>query len=170
VLHGWDNFYIMAHLHSGQVVFLSRWTLIKQVSSLWIPWTKAGSLHWYGSLAVVSDEDKARIVAQTATSGVARRHGLPAVTFFGSCRAGTVRLDWRLQTINWLKLMRRIMLFRFRLWTRFKLALKKRPVPSPGLPYGLDEFARLISSREPTALKQLAAGLARPVVVRRAAT
>jgi hypothetical protein len=62
------------------------------------------------------------------------------------------------------------MLFRFRLWTRFKLALKKRPVPSPGLPYGLDEFARLISSREPTALKQLAAGLARPVVVRRAAT
>jgi hypothetical protein len=41
------------------------------------------------------------------------------------------------------------MLLRFRLWTRFKLALRKRPVPSPGLPYGLDEFARLISCRVP---------------------
>jgi hypothetical protein len=62
------------------------------------------------------------------------------------------------------------MSFRFRLWTRFKLALRKRPVPSPELPYGLDEFAKLISSRDPTALKQLATGLARPTEVRRAST
>jgi hypothetical protein len=58
------------------------------------------------------------------------------------------------------------MLFRLRLWIRFKLALRKRPVPSPRLPYELDEFARLISSRDPEALKQLAIGLAGPADIR----
>jgi hypothetical protein len=52
------------------------------------------------------------------------------------------------------------MMFRWRLWTRFKLSLRKRPVPSPRLPYELDEFAKLLSSGDPTALRQLAAGLA----------
>jgi CRISPR/Cas system endoribonuclease Cas6 (RAMP superfamily) len=51
------------------------------------------------------------------------------------------------------------MLFRWRLWTRFKLMLRKRPVPSPRLPYELDEFAKLLSSRDPATLKQLATGL-----------
>jgi hypothetical protein len=58
------------------------------------------------------------------------------------------------------------MFFRLRLWTRFKLALQKRPTPShpPShrLPYELDEFSELLSSRDPTALKQLAIGLGRP--------
>jgi hypothetical protein len=54
----------------------------------------------------------------------------------------------------------RAMMFRWRLWTRFKLALRKRPVPSPRLPYELDEFAELLSRRDLTALRQLAAGLA----------
>lgn len=58
------------------------------------------------------------------------------------------------------------MLFHLRLWTRLKLALRKRPVSSPRLPYELDEFARLLSSRDPTALKQLAIGLAGPAEVR----
>jgi hypothetical protein len=53
------------------------------------------------------------------------------------------------------------MMFRWRLWTRFKLSLRKRPVPSPPLPYGLDDFATLLSSRDP-AIRQLAAGLAAP--------
>jgi hypothetical protein len=57
------------------------------------------------------------------------------------------------------------MLFRLRLWTRFKLALRKRPVPYPGLPYDLDEFAKLLSSQDPNALKKLATGLARPTVL-----
>ena len=52
------------------------------------------------------------------------------------------------------------MSFRWRLWTRLKLALRKRPVPQPRLPYDLDEFARLLSSRDPRALKRLASGLA----------
>jgi hypothetical protein len=59
----------------------------------------------------------------------------------------------------------RIMLFRFRLWTRFKLALRKRPVPQPRLPYDLDEFAGLLSSQDPNALKELASGLARSTEV-----
>jgi hypothetical protein len=54
------------------------------------------------------------------------------------------------------------MMFRWRLWIRFKLLLRRRPAPSPRLPYGLDEFARLVSSRDPVALRQLAAGLAAP--------
>jgi hypothetical protein len=58
------------------------------------------------------------------------------------------------------------MLFRWRLWTWLKLALRKRAVPSPQLPYELDEFAKLLSSRDPAALKQLAAGLGRPVRAR----
>ena len=48
---------------------------------------------------------------------------------------------------------------RWRLWTRFKLVLRKRPLPSSQLPFELDEFATLLSSRDPAALKQLAAGL-----------
>jgi hypothetical protein len=56
--------------------------------------------------------------------------------------------------------------FRWRLWTRLKLALRKRPVPNPQLPFELDEFARLLSSRDPGALKQLASGLAKPVHLR----
>jgi hypothetical protein len=63
----------------------------------------------------------------------------------------------------------RTMMFRWRLWTRFRRSLRKRPVPSvrkppvPSscLPYELDEFAELLSSRDPAALRQLAAGLAR---------
>ena len=54
------------------------------------------------------------------------------------------------------------MMFRWRLWTRFKLSLRKRPLPSSRLPYELDEFAKLLSSRDPAVLRQLAAGLAAP--------
>jgi hypothetical protein len=57
------------------------------------------------------------------------------------------------------------MSFRRRLWAHFKLAPRKRPVLHPHLPYALDEFARLLSSRNPTTLKQLAAGLGRPAGV-----
>jgi hypothetical protein len=58
------------------------------------------------------------------------------------------------------------MMFRWHLWTRVKLALRKRPVPYPKLPYELDEFAKLLTSRDPAALKQLATGLAGPVEIR----
>jgi hypothetical protein len=58
------------------------------------------------------------------------------------------------------------MSIRWRFWTRLKLALRKRPAPHPRLPFELDEFARLLSSRDPAALKQLASGLARPLGVR----
>jgi hypothetical protein len=51
--------------------------------------------------------------------------------------------------------------FRWRLWSRLKLALRQRPIAYPPLPFEPDEFARLLSSRDPNALKQLAAGLAR---------
>jgi len=54
------------------------------------------------------------------------------------------------------------MWFRLRLWTRLKLALRRRPLPSPPLPFEVDEFAKLLSSRDPAVLKQLAVGLARP--------
>jgi hypothetical protein len=50
---------------------------------------------------------------------------------------------------------------RWRLWTRFKLALRKRPLANPRLPFELDEFAALLSSRDPAALKRLAVGLSR---------
>jgi hypothetical protein len=56
--------------------------------------------------------------------------------------------------------------FRWRLWSRFKLALRKRPIPYPPLPYDPDEFAKLLLSRDPNALKQLAAGLAGQTGVR----
>jgi hypothetical protein len=58
------------------------------------------------------------------------------------------------------------MMFHWRLWTRFKLALRKRPVPYPQLPFELDEFAKLLSSRDPVALKHLAAGLSAPGEIR----
>ena len=54
----------------------------------------------------------------------------------------------------------RAMALRWRFWTLLKLAFRKRPVPQPQLPYDLDEFAKLLSSRDPRALKQLASGLA----------
>jgi hypothetical protein len=50
---------------------------------------------------------------------------------------------------------------RWSLWSRLKLALRKRPVVYRPLPYESAEFARLLSSRDPDALKQLAAGLSR---------
>jgi len=55
---------------------------------------------------------------------------------------------------------------RWHFWTRLKLALRRRPPPNPRLPFELDEFAQLLSSRDPDALKQLASGLARPIGVR----
>jgi hypothetical protein len=58
------------------------------------------------------------------------------------------------------------MLFRLRLWVWFRLALRKRRPPSCRLPYELDEFAKLISSRDPDVLKQLASGLAGPAQIR----
>ena len=58
------------------------------------------------------------------------------------------------------------MSLRWRFWTRFKLALRKRPAPYRQLPFELDEFAALLSSRDPAALKQLAAGLSRYPQVR----
>jgi hypothetical protein len=58
------------------------------------------------------------------------------------------------------------MTFRWCLWTRLKLALRKRPTPDSQLPYELDEFAELLSSRDPAVLKQLAAGLGRSLDVR----
>jgi hypothetical protein len=58
------------------------------------------------------------------------------------------------------------MLFRLRLWIRSKFGLRKRTAPSSRLPYELDEFAKLISSRDPDALKQLAVGLAGPAQIR----
>jgi hypothetical protein len=56
--------------------------------------------------------------------------------------------------------------FRWRLWSRLKLALRQRPIEHPPLPYDPDEFAKLLSSRDPNALKQLAAGLSKPIGVR----
>ena len=53
--------------------------------------------------------------------------------------------------------------FRWSLWSRLKLALRKRPLANP--PYEPEEFARLLSSRDPNALKELAAGLSRQTKV-----
>ena len=39
------------------------------------------------------------------------------------------------------------MTFRWCLWTRLKLALRKRPTPDSQLPYELDEFAELLCGR-----------------------
>jgi len=55
------------------------------------------------------------------------------------------------------------MLHRLRLWIRRKWAWRKPAPAYSGLPFDLDEFARLLSSRDPATLKQLANGLAKPV-------
>jgi hypothetical protein len=56
---------------------------------------------------------------------------------------------------------------RWRSWLVRRWATRSRSVAyvSP-LPFDSDEFARLISSRDPADLKRLATGLARPVAVR----
>jgi hypothetical protein len=54
------------------------------------------------------------------------------------------------------------MLRRLRIWLRRKWAGRQ---PAPGfsdLPFDMDEFARLLSSRDPAVLKQLANDLAKP--------
>jgi hypothetical protein len=54
------------------------------------------------------------------------------------------------------------MLRRLRIWIRRKWAWRR---PAPGfsdLPFDMDEFARLLSSRDPAVLKQLANDLAKP--------
>jgi hypothetical protein len=56
------------------------------------------------------------------------------------------------------------MFIRLRAWIRRQWTRRRR-APSSGLPFELDEFARLLSSRDPAALRQLADGLARPVTV-----
>jgi hypothetical protein len=56
------------------------------------------------------------------------------------------------------------MLTRLRLWIRRKWAWRKPPSAFSDLPFELDEFARLLSSRDPAVLKQLANDLAKPVV------
>jgi hypothetical protein len=56
------------------------------------------------------------------------------------------------------------MLIRLRAWIRRQWLSRRRAAPS-GLPFELDEFAQLLSSRDPAALRRLADGLARPVVV-----
>ena len=55
------------------------------------------------------------------------------------------------------------MLLRLRLWIRRQWAWRKPAAACSGLPFDLDEFARLLSSRDPATLKQLANDLARPV-------
>jgi hypothetical protein len=60
------------------------------------------------------------------------------------------------------------MFIRLRSWIRRQWTLTWtwcRRAPSTGLPFELDEFARLLSSRDPAAFRQLADGLAGPVVV-----
>jgi hypothetical protein len=66
-------------------------------------------------------------------------------------------------------------MFRWRLWTRFRLAGRKRGVVNRPMSFDLDEFAQLLSSRDPAALKQLAARLAgnarvRPIADKRSFT
>jgi hypothetical protein len=56
------------------------------------------------------------------------------------------------------------MFIRLRLWIRRQWTWRRR-ARSSGLPFELDEFARLLSSRDPAALRQLADGLAGPAVV-----
>jgi hypothetical protein len=57
------------------------------------------------------------------------------------------------------------MLLRLRLWIRRKWAWRKPASGFSNLPFELDEFARLLSSRDPAVLKQLANDLAKPVAV-----
>lgn len=52
-------------------------------------------------------------------------------------------------------------------WLIWRLAAKSKslpraPLPTASLPYATDEFADLLRSDNPDALKKLAAGLARP--------
>jgi hypothetical protein len=56
------------------------------------------------------------------------------------------------------------MFIRLRAWIRRQWTWHRR-APSSGLPFELDEFARLLSSHDPAALRQLTDGLARPVAV-----
>jgi hypothetical protein len=51
--------------------------------------------------------------------------------------------------------------YRWKFWRRFKFASRKPRIEDAPLFFELDEFARLLSSRDATALKQLAAGLSR---------
>jgi hypothetical protein len=55
------------------------------------------------------------------------------------------------------------MFIRLRAWIRRQWSWRRR-APLSGLPFELDEFARLLSSRDPAAFRQLADGLAKPVV------
>jgi hypothetical protein len=57
------------------------------------------------------------------------------------------------------------MLLRLRLWIRRQWAWRKPAPAYSDLHFGLDEFARLLSSRDPAILKQLANDLAKPVAV-----
>ena len=54
------------------------------------------------------------------------------------------------------------MLRRLRLWFRRKWAWRQPAAAFSDLPFDLDEFARLLSSRDPVVLKQLANDLAKP--------
>jgi hypothetical protein len=55
------------------------------------------------------------------------------------------------------------MLRRLRIWLRRKWAWHQPAAAFSDLPFDLDEFARLLSSRDPAVLKQLANDLAKPV-------
>jgi hypothetical protein len=57
------------------------------------------------------------------------------------------------------------MLHRLRIWIRRRWAWRKPAPAYSDLPFGLDEFARLLSSRDPATLKQLANDLAKPAAV-----
>jgi hypothetical protein len=54
------------------------------------------------------------------------------------------------------------MLRRLRLWIRRKWAWRQPASAFSDLPFDMDEFARLLSSRDPAVLKQLANDLAKP--------
>jgi hypothetical protein len=81
---------------------------------------------------------------------LARRNRLTSVTFNDSRLAAMVEPA---------------MLLRLRLWIRRKWAWRKPASAFSDLPFDLDEFARLLSSRDPAVLKQLANDLAKPVAV-----
>jgi hypothetical protein len=57
------------------------------------------------------------------------------------------------------------MLHRLRIWIRRKWAWRKPASGFSDLPFELDEFARLLRSRDRAVLKQLANDLAKPVAV-----
>jgi hypothetical protein len=79
-----------------------------------------------------------------------RRNRLTSVTFKDSTLAGMIGPT---------------MLLRLRLWIRRKWAWRKPASAFSDLPFELDEFARLLKSRDPAVLKQLANDLAKPVAV-----